>query len=96
MKDIARWWVDDAPHETVKALFAAFCREIIHAIASVSRASLGVEVLQPEVSGWQHVWTDQTLSVRESERATAATSLSYLNSPTRFVDETGRPLPPPA
>lgn len=49
-------------------------------------------VLHPEVSGWQHIWTDQSLSVRESERATAATSPSYLNSPTRIVDETGRPF----
>jgi adenylate cyclase len=92
MKDIARWLADDAPHDTVEALFAAFCREIIHAIAPVSRASLGLEVLHPEVSGRQHVWTDQSLSVRESERATAATSQSYLNSPTRIVDETGRPF----
>lgn len=92
MKDIARWLADDAPHDTVEALFAAFCREIIHAIAPVSRASLGLEVLHPEVSGWQHIWTDQSLSVRESERATAATSPSYLNSPTRIVDETGRPF----
>jgi adenylate cyclase len=54
-----------------------------------------LELLHPEVSGWQHVWTNEKLSVRQADRATAPTSLSYLNSPTRIVDETGR-LPPPS
>jgi adenylate cyclase len=38
------------------------------------------------------VWTDESLSVRASDRATAPTSESYLNSPTRIVDETGQPF----
>jgi adenylate cyclase len=89
-KDITRWLANDAPHDTVEALFAAFCREIVRSIAPIWRASLGLEVLHPEVSGWQHVWTNESLSMRESDRATAATSPSYLNSPTWIVDTTGR------
>jgi adenylate cyclase len=92
MEDIARWLVNDAPHDSVEALFAAFCQEIVQPITPIWRASPGLEVLHPEVSGWQHVWTNESLSVRESNRATAATSPSYLNSPTRIVDETGRPF----
>jgi adenylate cyclase len=95
IEEITRWLVNDAPHDTAEALFAAFCREIARAVAPVWRASLGLELLHPEVSGWQHVWTNERLSVRQADRATAPTSLSYLNSPTRIVDETG-PLPPPS
>jgi adenylate cyclase len=91
-EDITRWLVNDAPHDTVEALFAAFCHEIIRAGAPVWRASLGLEGLHPELSGWQHVWTDERLSVHEADRATAPTSQSYLNSPTRVVDETGQPF----
>ena len=87
---LARWLADEAPHRTVQELFAGFCQEIVRSGIPVWRASLGLEVLHPEVSGWQHVWTSESLSMREADRATAATSPSYLNSPTRIVDETGR------
>jgi adenylate cyclase len=87
---IAHWLVSQAPHENIEELFAAFCREIVRSGWPIWRASLGLEVLHPEVSGWQHIWTDESLFVREAARATAATSPSYLNSPTRIVDETGR------
>jgi adenylate cyclase len=91
-EDITLWLANEAPHDTVKGLFAGFCQEIVRSGVPVWRASLGLEVLHPEVSGWQHVWTDESLSVRASDRATAPTSESYLNSPTRVVDETGRPF----
>ena len=90
MEDIARWLANSAPHHSVEALFAAFCREIVRSGAPVWRASLGLEGLHPEVSGWQHIWTNESLSVHEADRATAPTSQSYLNSPTRIVDETER------
>ncbi len=88
----ARWLASEAPHGTVQGLFAGFCQEVVRSGIPVWRASLGLEVLHPEVSGWQHVWTNESLSVRGSDRATAATSPSYLNSPTRIVDETARPF----
>ncbi|MBO1903392.1 adenylate/guanylate cyclase domain-containing protein [Microvirga sp. 3-52] len=89
---IARWLIDQAPHGNVKDLFAGFCREAVRAGWPVWRASLGLEVLHPEVSGWQHIWVDESLSVRQSDRATAASSPSYLSSPTRIVDETSKPF----
>ncbi|TDQ09165.1 adenylate cyclase [Phyllobacterium brassicacearum] len=92
MDDIARWLADGAPHHSVGALFDAFCREIVRSGLPLWRASLGLEVLHPEVSGWQHVWTDESLSVAASDRATAPTSQSYLNSPTRIVDDTEQPF----
>jgi adenylate cyclase len=75
---------------TVKALFAGFCEEIIRSRTPVWRASFGLEGLHPEVSGLLHVWEDQSVSVQESDRATVPTSQTYLNSPTRVIDETGR------
>jgi adenylate cyclase len=89
---VARWLAQEAPHRTVEELFVAFCRQLTLAGWPIWRASLGLEVLHPEVSGWQHVWTDEQLSVREADRATAASSSSYLHSPTRIVDETARPF----
>jgi adenylate cyclase len=83
-----RWLSDEAPHDSVESLFRAFCPELVRRGLPVWRASLGLEVLHPEVSGWQHVWTDETLSMREAPRATAALSPDYLRSPTKVVDET--------
>jgi adenylate cyclase len=85
---LARWLTADAPHASVEALFPAFCRELVSRGLPVWRGSLALEVLHPEVSGWLHVWTDETVTIRESDRATASTSSSYLNSPTKIVDDT--------
>jgi adenylate cyclase len=89
---LSRWLAIDAPHESVAALFAAFCHEVVRDGALVHRVSLGLEGLHPEVSGWQHVWTREAVSSHETDRATAPTSQSYLHSPTRIVDETERPF----
>ena len=85
---LARWLVEAAPHEAVDRLFPEFCREIVRRGLPIFRGTLGLEVLHPEVSGWLHVWTDEATTVHESDRAGIATSASYLNSPTRVVDET--------
>ncbi|MGR9127811.1 hypothetical protein [Rhizobium leguminosarum] len=53
MEDIARWLANGAPHNGVKELFAAFCLQIVRPGMPVGRASLGLELLHPEVSGWQ-------------------------------------------
>ncbi len=63
-EDITLWLANEAPQDTVNGLFAGFCQEIVRSGIPVWRASLGLEVLHPEVSGWQHVWTDESLSVR--------------------------------
>ncbi|HEX2137264.1 MAG TPA: adenylate/guanylate cyclase domain-containing protein [Microvirga sp.] len=89
---LARWLVDEAPHHSVEDLFAEFCREVVRRGLPVYRASLGLEVLHPEVSGWLHVWTDEATSVRASSRAGIGRSAPYINSPTRIVDETEAPF----
>jgi hypothetical protein len=66
--EFVRWLADEAPHGNIETLFAAFCREIVGYGLPVWRASLGLEVLHPEVSGRQHGWTDESLSVRDSAR----------------------------
>lgn len=53
MEDIARWLANDEHHNGVKELFAAFCQQIVRSGMPVGRASLGLEVLHPEASGWQ-------------------------------------------
>jgi adenylate cyclase len=83
-----RWLADGAPHDDLAGLFPAFCREIVRRGLPVWRASLGLEGLHPELSGWLHVWTDDTVVVRASPRTAVTQSPSYLNSPTRIVDET--------
>jgi len=89
---LARWLAANANRRSVEELFPAFCEKLVRYGLPVWRASLGLEVLHPEVSGSLHVWTSEELSTRESARATAGTSQSYLNSPTRTVDETERPF----
>ena len=76
VEDIALWLANDAPHDTFEALFGTFCRRIVQSRSPVWRASLGLKVLHPEVSGWQHIWTDDSLSVHGADRATAPTSQS--------------------
>ncbi|WP_040142744.1 hypothetical protein [Rhizobium etli] len=87
MTDLANWLTNDAPHGTVSNLFDAFCRQLVVSGVPVWRAALGLEGLHPEVSGWQHVWTQDSLTLEATERATVQTSQSYLTSPTRAVDE---------
>lgn len=92
LEHIARWLANDAPHDSVKGLFDAFCHKIVEAGVPLGRASLGLEVLHPETSGWQHIWTSENVSVEKVLRASSTTSVSYLTSPTRIVDETNQPF----
>lgn len=89
---LGRWLADSAPHHALDELFPAFCRKIVHRGLPLWRATLGLEVLHPEVSGWLHVWTDAALSVQQRERTGTTLPASYLNSPTRIVDETEAPF----
>jgi adenylate cyclase len=76
-------------HTDIEALFNAFCGELTHGGLSFWRSSLGLEILHPEVSGWQFIWTDESdVQVHLAARAGMLQSATYLNSPTRIVDET--------
>jgi adenylate cyclase len=90
---LAAWLVGPAPvREGMPVLFPAFCDQLVHAGLPISRASLGLETLHPEVSGFMLVWRDGRLTREAPPRAGVLTSESYLRSPIRVVDETGRPF----
>jgi adenylate cyclase len=91
LSDLWRWLTGAAEaSSTVEDLFRSYCLELAGRGVPIWRGALGLEVLHPEVSGSLIIWTDDSaMAVRESERAGILHSSSYLNSPTRVVDETG-------
>jgi adenylate cyclase len=84
------WMLDAAErHTDIEELFNAFCAELTRRSLPFWRSSLGLEILHPEVSGWQFIWTDESdVEVHLAARAGMLQSSTYLNSPTRIVDET--------
>jgi adenylate cyclase len=89
---LAAWLVGHAPvREGVPVLFPAF-GQLVRAGLPIWRASLGLETLHPEASGFMLIWRDGVLTREEPPRAGVLTSEAYLRSPIRVVDETGRPF----
>jgi adenylate cyclase len=74
------------------AFFAELCERLAAAGVPVWRATLGLERLHPEESGSTVIWRDGSLTREVRPRAGILTSDAYLRSPTRVVDETGRPF----
>src|SRR5918998_4052609 len=72
--------------------FAELGERVAAAGVPVWRASLGLERLHPEESGSVVIWRDGSLTREVRPRAGVLTSDAYLRSPTRVVDETGRPF----
>jgi adenylate cyclase len=90
---LATWLLGAAPvREGMPVLFPAFCDELVRAGLPIWRASLGLETLHPEASGFMLVWRDGALTREEPRRAGVLTSEPYLRSPIRVVDETGQPF----
>jgi adenylate cyclase len=73
-------------------LFDAFCHELLSRRLPVWRATLGLEILHPETSGDMVTWRAGNLETHKTARAGVLTNPSYVNSPTRIVDETNRPF----
>lgn len=73
-------------------LFAGFCTRIAEWICPLWRATLGLEVLNPELSGSQLVWRDGALTRTEVNRAGIMTRMDYLKSAIYVVDTTNRPF----
>jgi adenylate cyclase len=73
-------------------LFAGFCTRISELICPLWRCTLGLEVLNPELSGSQLVWRDGALTSREVNRAGLMTRVEYLKSAIYVVDTTNRPF----
>ena len=73
-------------------LFAGFCARTSEWICPVWRCTLGLEVLNPELSGSQLIWRDGALTRTEIERAGMMAREDYLKSPIYVVDTTNRPF----
>ncbi len=91
--DLALWLVERSRHETILPdLFQGFCGQLGNAGLDLWRVLLGLETLHPELSGTMLLWQDGAMDKVVTQRAGILTSDSYLRSPTRIVDETGRPF----
>ena len=73
-------------------LFSGFCGLVSEAVAPLWRASLGLEVLNPELSGSQLIWKEGGLNRTELGRAGMSAREDYLKSPIYVVDTTNRPF----
>ena len=90
---LAQWLIGNTVGpDGMPGFFQAFCEQLVEAGLPVWRATLGLETLHPEASGFQLIWKDGTLVRERRARAGVLTSPSYLSSPTYIVDETGRPF----
>ncbi len=89
--------VDGRPINNIGAmefsdLFAGYCQLIDRLICPLWRATLGLEVLNPELSGSQLIWREGALNRTEIGRAGMSTREDYLKSPIYVVDTTNRPF----
>ena len=73
-------------------LFSGFCGLVRETIAPLWRSSLGLEVLNPELSGSQLIWKEGGLNRTEIGRAGMSAREDYLKSPIYVVDTTNRPF----
>lgn len=73
-------------------LFAGFCERLVASGIGLTRVTLSLETLHPELSGTALRWHDGALEKTHAQRAGILTSDSYLRSPLRVVDETERPF----
>jgi adenylate cyclase len=73
-------------------LFAGFCARMAEWICPLWRCTLGLEVLNPELSGSQLIWRDGALTRTEIGRAGMMAREDYLKSPVYVVDTTNRPF----
>src|SRR4029453_17732981 len=77
---------------TFPDLFAGFCTRVSEWICPLWRCTLGLEVLNPELSGSQLVWRDGALTSREVNRAGLMTRGEYLKRAIYVGDTTNRPF----
>jgi len=73
-------------------LFAGFCTRMAEWICPLWRCTLGLEVINPELSGSQLVWRDGALTRTEIGRAGMMARVDYLKSAIYVVDTTNRPF----
>lgn len=86
---IIDWFEAEAGRaDGLRTLFDGFCAALLRAGLPLWRANLGLETLHPETSGTYLVWHNGAMSMGAFPRSGEQVTASYVNSPTRFVDET--------
>lgn len=81
-----------AQHRRMRDLHNAFCGFLHEAGIPLWRSSLALEVLHPEMTGAQVIWTAGDVQVTDRTRRDVEDSGAYQNSPVRIVDETDSPF----
>jgi adenylate cyclase len=81
-----------AQHRKMRDLHDAFCGFLRDAGIPLWRSSLALELLHPEMTGAQVIWTAGDVQVTDRTRRYVQESGAYENSPVRIVDETNRPF----
>jgi adenylate cyclase len=79
-----------AQHRKMRDLHDAYCGFLYEAGIPLWRSSLALEVLHPEMTGAQVIWTAGSVKVTDQTRRYVQESGAYENSPVRVVDETDR------
>jgi len=80
-----------AQHRKMRDLHSAYCGLLHESGIPLWRSSLALELLHPEMTGAQVIWTAGDVQVTDRTRRDVDDSGAYQNSPVRIVDETGRP-----
>jgi adenylate cyclase len=90
MSEIILDWLEkeSASVPDLSKLFDGFCEALVRAGVPLWRSNLGLETLHPETSGTYLVWTNHAMSIGAFPRSGEQVTQSYVNSPTRYVDET--------
>ena len=81
-----------AQHRKMRDLHNAYCGFLYDAGIPLWRSSLSLELLHPEMTGAQVIWTAGDVKVTDRTRRYVQESGAYENSPVRIVDETDRPF----
>jgi adenylate cyclase len=89
--EFAPWLVARAATaDPMNELHEAFCERLVAFGLPLWRSSLGLELLHPEESGAQFIWTRAGSEIRNAIRQGVAASPDYLASPVKVVDDTGK------
>lgn len=91
MSDHALDWLEReaAAARDVSALYASFCAMLLRMGIPLWRSNLGLETLHPDTSGTFLVWREGIITQGAAPRSGEQVTQAYVNSPTRYVDESG-------
>lgn len=81
-------WLADCAGEPLTVMHEGFCRELRARDIPLWRSSLGIEVLHPEQSGTQSIWTTETAATLTPAYHGVESSSDYQKSPAKIVDDT--------